>query len=133
MDADGDGRQPLKQLALSFAPLTTTRLRVTLRQSRPDEVWGVSEMRILREGREIPRSPRWKISASPDPWEAPFAFDNNPVSKWSVEQFGARDAYLEVDFDAPTTVDSVLLECPRKFFGASRHPGGDVQPTCCGE
>ena len=106
------GRQPLKQIALSFAPLITTRLRVTLRQSRPDEVWGVSEMRILREGREIPRSPRWKISASPDPWEAPFAFDNNPVSKWSVEKFGARDAYLEVEFDAPTTVDSVLLECP---------------------
>jgi hypothetical protein len=104
-------RQPLKQIALSFAPLTTTRLRVTLRQSRPDEVWFVSEMRILREGREIPRSPRWKISASPDPWEAPFAFDNNPVSKWSVEKFGARDASLEVDFDAPTTVDSVLLEC----------------------
>jgi hypothetical protein len=106
------GRQPLKQIVLSFAPLTTTRLRVTLRQSRPDEVWGVSEMRILREGREIPRSPRWKISASPDPWEAPFAFDNNPVSKWSVEKFGARDAFLEVDFDAPTAVDSVLLECP---------------------
>lgn len=106
------GRQPLKQIALSFAPLITTRLRVTLRQSRPDEVWGVSEMRILREGREIPRSSRWKISASPDPWEAPFAFDNNPVSKWSVEKFGARDAYLEVEFDAPTTVDSVLLECP---------------------
>ena len=106
------GRQPLKQIALSFAPLITTRLRVTLRQSRPDEVWDVSEMRILREGREIPRSSRWKISASPDPWEAPFAFDNNPVSKWSVEKFGARDAYLEVEFDAPTTVDSVLLECP---------------------
>ena len=69
-------------------------------------------MRILREGREIPRSARWKISASPDPWEAPFAFDNNPVSKWSVEQFGAKGAFLEVAFDAPTTVDSVLLECP---------------------
>lgn len=106
------GRQPLKHIAVSFAPLTATRLRVTLPQSRPDEVWSVAEMRVVRAGREIPRSPRWKISASPDPWEAPFAFDNNPVSRWSVEQFGAKGAFLEVDFDAPTMVDSVILECP---------------------
>lgn len=105
-------RQPLKHIALSFAPLVATRLRVTLRQSRPEEVWSVSEMRIRRDGREIPRSPRWKISASPDPWEAPFAFDNNPVSKWSVEQFGAKGAFLEVSLDVPTMVDSILLECP---------------------
>jgi hypothetical protein len=105
------GRQPLKHITLSFAPLTATRLRVTLPQSRPEEVWSVAEMRVMREGREIPRSARWKISASPDPWEAPFAFDNNPVSRWSAEQFGAKGAFLEVDFDAPTTVDSVLLEC----------------------
>ena len=109
MDA---GRQPLKHITLSFAPLTATRLRVTLPNSRPDEVWSVAEMRVLHEGREIPRSAQWKISASPDPWEAPFAFDNNPVSRWSAEQFGAKGAFLEVDFDAPLTLDSVLLECP---------------------
>jgi hypothetical protein len=107
------GRQPLKHITLSFAPLTATRLRVTLPpESKPDEVWSVAEMRVMREGREIPRSAQWKISASPDPWEAPFAFDNNPVSRWSAEQFGAKGAFLEVDFDAPVTVDSVLLECP---------------------
>jgi Dolichyl-phosphate-mannose-protein mannosyltransferase len=125
------GRQPLKHITLSFAPLTATRLRVTLRQSRPDEVWSVSEMRILREGREIPRSARWKISASPDPWEAPFAFDNNAVSKWSVEQFGASGAFLEVAFDAPTAVDSVLLEClenaPEQVGVEAATSGGLVQ------
>jgi Dolichyl-phosphate-mannose-protein mannosyltransferase len=106
------GRQPLKRITLSFAPLAATRLRVTLPQSRPDEAWSVAEMRVVREGREIPRSPHWKISASPDPWEAPFAFDNNPVSRWSAEQFGAKDAFLEVAFDAPSTVDSIFLDCP---------------------
>jgi hypothetical protein len=104
-------RQPLKHITLSFAPLIVTRLRVTLPQSRPDEVWTVAEMRIRRDGREIPRSTEWKISASPDPWEAPFAFDNNPVSRWSAEQFGAKGAFLEAAFDAPVTVDSVVLEC----------------------
>jgi hypothetical protein len=106
------GRQPLKQVVLSFPPLLTTRLRVVLLQSKPDLVWSVAELHLLNAGREVPRSPRWKIHASPDPWEAPFAFDNSPVSRWSTEQYGAKGAFLEVAFDRPEAVDSVMLECP---------------------
>jgi hypothetical protein len=105
-------RQPRKQILISFRPLTTTRIRAVLFEARPDQVWSITELRLLYEGRELPRSPLWRIRAVPDPWEAPFAFDNSPVSKWSSEQYGPRGAFLEIGFDRPVTLDAVLLECP---------------------
>jgi hypothetical protein len=105
-------RQPLKEIVLSFPRIRATRLRVVLACSRPDQLWTVTEMRFRDDGRELPRSPRWRIAASPDPWEAPFAFDNSPVSRWSAERYGAKGAFLEVAFDQPQAVDSVVLECP---------------------
>ncbi len=106
------GRQPRRRIALSFLPLMARRLRVELLKPRPDEVWRVHEFRVWNGGHELPRSPAWRIRAHPNPWEAPLAFDNSAVSKWSTEQYGARGAFLEVDFDRPLAVDSVVLECP---------------------
>jgi hypothetical protein len=105
-------RQPRKHILLSFPELLTTRLRVVLPGAKPDQVWEVSELRVLNQSRELPRSPFWKIAAFPDPWEAPFAFDNNAVSKWSTERYGAHGAFLEIGFDHSTAVDSVLLVSP---------------------
>jgi hypothetical protein len=105
-------RQPLKRISLAFPDATVQRLRVALAAANPNQVWTVAEMRILSHGAELRRSPQWKIHASPDPWEAPFAFDNSPVSKWSAEQYGARGAFLEVAFDRPEAADAIVLECP---------------------
>jgi hypothetical protein len=105
-------RQPRRRIVLAFPPLMARRLRVELRKPRPEEIWRVHEFRVRNGGHELARSPAWRIHAHPNPWEAPFAFDNSPVSKWSTEQYGARGAFLEVDFGQPLTVDSVVLECP---------------------
>jgi hypothetical protein len=105
-------RQPLKQIVISFRPVSTTRLRILLLHAKPDQVWRISEVRLLNQGKELARSQLWQIRATPDPWEAPFAFDNSPVSRWSSEQYGAQRAFLEVSFEKPMIVDSVVLECP---------------------
>ena len=105
-------RQARKHILLSFPRLETTRLRAMLTEAGPDQVWSIAEFRVWSGGHELPRSPRWKIGAWPNPWEAPFAFDNNAASKWSAERYGSRGAYLELAFDRPIAVDSVLLECP---------------------
>jgi hypothetical protein len=120
-------RQPVKRVMVSFPQVMARRLRVTLLQTRPGQVWKVTEMRILDGGREIPRASAWKIHASPDPWEAPFAFDNNPVSKWSCDEDGAHEPYLEVTFDQPIAADAVVLE------GAADEPvelavGAEISP-----
>jgi len=105
-------RQPRKRIVLSFPRVLAHGLRVELLRPKPDQVWRVTEFRVLSRGRELPRSPAWKIHAFPDPWEAPFAFDNSPVSKWSTEQYGPRGAFLEVEFGRAESVDAVALECP---------------------
>ena len=104
-------RQPSKRITLTFPRQTVSRLRVSLIQGRPGYIWRVHEMRILNAGVEVPRSPAWRVNAWPDPWEAPFAFDNNPVTRWSTERFGSDGAFLEVAFDKPAAVDSIAIEC----------------------
>jgi hypothetical protein len=104
-------RQPLKHLVLSFSRTRAKRLRVEQSSSKPDQAWSVAELRLIDEQHELQRSPLWRIRADPNPWEAPFAFDNSPVSKWSSERYGVAGAFLEVTLDQPAAVDSVVLEC----------------------
>ena len=35
------------------------------------DFWTVAEMRLRFQGRELPRSPAWRLSASPNGWEVP--------------------------------------------------------------
>ena len=113
-------RQPLKRVTLTFPRQMVSRLRVSLARSKPDKVWAVHEMRVMNAGKEVPRSPAWRTNAYPDPWEASFAFDNNPATRWSSEQFGSAGAFLEIDFDKPIAVDSVVIECAPKRANNSR-------------
>ncbi len=129
-------RQPRQRITLSFARVEARRLRVELPHSRPGDVWRIVEFRVFDGGREWPRDRAWGIRANPNPWAAPFAFDNSPVSKWSTEQYGASGAWIEVDFGQPAAVDSVVLECPDDAPGglalrtesALLHPVTHVEP-----
>jgi hypothetical protein len=93
-----------------FLPVTTRAIRVANIATGTD-FWTVSEMRLRLEGRELPRSPDWRISASPNGWEAPLAFDNSYATRWSTWQAIAPHAHLQVDFPAAQRIDEVVLEC----------------------
>ena len=67
--------------------------------------WSVHELRLFDGGREIARSPQWRLRAWPDTQDVQLAFDNNPVTMWTGER-------LEVDFGSRVTFDSVVLESP---------------------
>lgn len=125
--------QPLKHVLVSFPRHAATRIRVSPAQSIPGQVWRIAEMRVLDGGREIPRDPRWRIGALPDPWEAPLAFDNSPVSAWSTESYSAPNAFLEVSFDRPTFADAVVLECardaPEQIAVQTALAGGGLAPV----
>ena len=75
------------------------------------DFWTVSEMRLRSQGRELPRSPEWRISGSPNGWEAPLAFDNSYATRWSTWEAMAPHAHLQVDFPAAQRIDDVVLEC----------------------
>jgi hypothetical protein len=93
-----------------FLPVTTRAVRVVNIASAPD-FWTVSEMRLRLQGRELPRSAEWRISGSPNGWEAPLAFDNSYATRWSTWEAMAPHAHLQVDFPAPQRIDEIVLEC----------------------
>jgi hypothetical protein len=93
-----------------FMPVTTRGVRVVNVASAPD-FWTVAEMRLRFQGRELPRSPTWRLSASPNGWEVQLAFDNNYATRWSTWEAIAPFARLQVNFPSPQRLDEVVLEC----------------------
>jgi hypothetical protein len=54
----------------------------------------------------------WTLTASKRPWEAPLAFDRNPVSRWSTDEPAERGDFLQADFSAPVLTSSIRLLAP---------------------
>jgi hypothetical protein len=77
-----------------------------------NELWSVSEMRVYRDGVEIPRRGAWRVTAKPNWWDAPLAFDGREVTAWSTGQAIEAGMYLEEDFDDTLLVDTVTLVSP---------------------
>jgi hypothetical protein len=69
-------------------------------------------MRVMRGGSELPRSPQWRLRSRPNPWYAPLAFDNSPVTAWTSAEAISPGMYLELDLGRIETLDTVLLEAP---------------------
>ncbi len=93
-----------------FLPVTTQGIRVR-NSAYGTEFWTVAEMRLRSQGREIPRSPEWRVSASPNGFEAPLAFDNSYATRWSAWEALAPFQRLQVDLPAAQAIDEVVLEC----------------------
>ena len=93
-----------------FLPVSTRGVRAVNIASGTG-FWTVSEMRLRSQGRELPRSPAWRLSASPNGWEVQLAFDNSYTTRWSTWQARAPHARIQVEFPAAQRVDEVVLEC----------------------
>jgi hypothetical protein len=104
------GHKPEYAQHFKFLPVTTRGVRVVNTASATD-FWTVSEMRLRSQGRELPRSPAWRLSAWPNGWEVQLAFDNNYATRWSTWQTIAPHARIQVEFGAAQLVDEVVLEC----------------------
>ncbi|MBS1859737.1 MAG: hypothetical protein JST11_30475 [Acidobacteria bacterium] len=93
-----------------FLPVDVRAVRVT-NNSTSDNFWTVAEMRVFSQEKEVPRAGDWRVSASPNPWEAPLAFDNSYGTRWSTWQAMRPRAHLEIEFPRTTRIDTVVLEC----------------------
>ena len=93
---------------IHFPPVTASRLRVATRNAVDNDL-RISELRFALGQTEVVREPSWRLSASANPWEVPYAFDNNPVSWWTSGQTVSPGLFLQVDFGHPVTLDRVLL------------------------
>jgi hypothetical protein len=93
-----------------FLPVTTRAVRVA-DNTTLDGYWTVAEMRVFSKGREVPRDPAWKVSAYPNSWEAPLAFDNSYATRWSTWEALRPGAHVQIDFPGELAIDEVVLEC----------------------
>jgi hypothetical protein len=119
--------QPIRRLRAGFAPAKVRRIRLVQTGSGA-ELWGVNELRVFRNGGELPRSPAWRLRAHPKPWDVQMAFDNSPVTRWRSWEARFPGMYLEIDFGAPQEVDSVLVECAPDQIAAVVKVEGEIAP-----
>jgi hypothetical protein len=101
---------PTHRQAFKMLPVTTSGIRIVNMGSSPN-YWTVAEARFYSGGRELPRTPEWKLSAEPNGWEVALAFDNSYATRWSTWQPMSPGDRIEVDFPKPRVMDEVVLEC----------------------
>ena len=77
---------------------------------KADELWSIHELRFLLDGREIPRSPAWRLRAFPNPWGVGYALDNSPVTRWRTWETAAPGNFIDIDFGTPSRMDQVRIE-----------------------
>jgi len=99
--------QPSVRWRMDFPPVRTRRVRIVQTASATD-YWSIAELQVNSKGRELARSPAWKLTAWPNRWEAGLAFDGNDASRWSSWQPMSRGMFVGVDFGEPQTIDEVV-------------------------
>ena len=97
--------RPLSALEATFDDQLLCGFRA-VRMKGSDRPWNVHAME-LRAG-----SRSWTLTASNRPWEAPLAFDRNPVSRWSTDEPAEPGDFLQADFSAPLSASSARLLAP---------------------
>lgn len=102
--------QPTRLLKFQFPPLEMRRLRVVETADLPASQWSVTELRVLLDGRELPRDPAWRLTAQPNPWEIQLAFDNSPATRWRTWEPTKPGMFVQIDFGHAQKLDSVVVE-----------------------
>jgi hypothetical protein len=129
---------PTWQLGFHWPAQALRRIRVFQTATHPTDYWSVAELRVFRAGAEVPRRPEWRLRAWPNPFEAGYAFDNSPLTRWSTWEPLYPGMYLEVDFGREEVVDAVLLEAAHDQYGIrlkldGRLPDGSWQALSDGD
>jgi hypothetical protein len=108
-----DGASPDRQYPLRCRfPLRFVRA-VRLRLAEPFPApWSITEVEFHRRGAVIPVSPRWLLSASPEPGDAWLAIDRNRATRWSTWEHGRPGMEWQVTFDRPAPIDGAMLTLP---------------------
>lgn len=102
--------QPTRMLTFRFSRRELRAVRVVETAWAKDVQWGVSELRILDGGNELPRERGWRLSAHPNPWDVQMAFDNSPVTRWRSWQVAEPGMFIQVDFGKAQELDAVVVE-----------------------
>jgi uncharacterized membrane protein YhaH (DUF805 family) len=88
-----------------WPPLLLSGIRFVSTADYPNE-WSIFDVRLFSPGGFLYNSPQWTLQASPNPSDAPAAFDGNRVTFWTTRIPQRRGMYLEADFDHPQLLNA---------------------------
>lgn len=112
--------QPVDWWTYSFPKQAIRRLRI-VQTGTGNDVWGVSEMRLLSPEGEVPRGAGWRLRAHPNPWQVQLAFDNCPVTRWMAAESLKPGMFVEVELDKPVELIGIRVEStPNQPYGTVR-------------
>jgi hypothetical protein len=69
----------------------------------------ISELGFALGLAEVTRQPAWRLTASENPWEVQYAFDNSLTSWWTSGRYVNRNIFIEVDFGRDVELDRILV------------------------
>jgi hypothetical protein len=101
---------PVHRFDLKFPARALKAIRVRQTTLSGTDIWSITEVRVFSGTRELPPAPTWQSRSRPNPWDAGFALDRNPATRWRSWQALDARMYFEVDFGHPLTVDMVRVE-----------------------
>ena len=112
--------QPLRWWTYQFPEQRVRKLRV-VQTGTSNQLFTISELRLLGRDGEIQRGKNWRLRAYPNPWEVQFAFDNCPVTRWISAESARPDMYVEVELDKSVRLIGARLEAAMdQVDGAAR-------------
>ena len=91
-----------------WPPISLSGIRFLSTADSPRE-WSIFDVRLFSPGGFLYNSPQWSLIGSPNPSDAPAAFDGNRTTFWTSRVPQRRGMLLEADFDHPQLLNSVQL------------------------
>ena len=101
------GLLPTWRLRFDFPAQQLTGLRV-VQTAEGRDIWSIAELRVVLQGREVPRKASWRLTADPFPWTIQDAFDNSPLTLWRTGEAIRPGMYVQAELNE--VADGVLIE-----------------------
>jgi hypothetical protein len=95
------------RLSFTMPPSHVKRILLIQTGAAQDLMWNVDEVELRCEGKLLPLSTKWRLNASPNPWDVEAAFDGNPATRWRSWDPLRPGMFIGVDFPASEKLDSV--------------------------
>ncbi|MBV9504456.1 MAG: glycosyltransferase family 39 protein [Acidobacteriia bacterium] len=103
-------------------PKTKAReVRIFQTASTP-EIWSITEIHLLANGKPIPASSQWRWDARPNPWDVDYLFDGREVPRWRSWESPKPGMYVSVRLDPAQPLDGVEVLSGNGPWASSMEP-----------
>ena len=101
-------RDPVYDLRAEWPAQPLRGLRFKLPAAHPGEL-DIHEVSLFSRQDRVFASPQWTLSASVQPWELPWAFDDNLATRWRTWGPMRPGTFVQIDFDRPQALTAAVL------------------------